>query len=98
MTARTRKADDEQAVTADPEVDAKPAADSKADSKSDKATSKSDASSSSGTSYLNVTTGPLVYSREGHTVGAGEWTPEVNLDAIGQAARRNSFLLPPSAL
>lgn len=52
----------------------------------------------SGTRYLNVTNGPLVYDRDGHQVGGGEWTPPVNLDAIGQRQRRLDHLLPPSAM
>lgn len=53
---------------------------------------------SSGTRYLNVSGSVLVYDHDGHSVGAGEWTPEVSLDAVGQAARRRDFLLPVSAL
>ncbi len=52
----------------------------------------------SGTRYLNVTGGPLVYDREGHQVAGGDWTPPVNLDAIGQRQRRLDHLRPPSAL
>lgn len=52
----------------------------------------------SGTEYLNVTSGPVTYTRDGHQVGGGEWTPPVNLDAIGQAARHNRLILPRSAL
>lgn len=52
----------------------------------------------SGTRYLNITRSPLVYDRDGRQVGGGEWTPPVNLDAIGQAQRRLNHLLPPSAL
>jgi hypothetical protein len=52
----------------------------------------------SGTAYLNTSGGPLVFDKLGHQVAAGEWTPEVNLDKIGQAARRAGHLQPRSAL
>lgn len=65
----------------------------------DKPAAKSDDKpASSGTAYLNASGGPMVYDRAGHTVGAGEWTPEINLDKIGQAARSAGHLLPKSAL
>lgn len=57
-----------------------------------------DSQAESGTRYLNTTGGPLVYDRDGRQVGGGEWTPPVNLDAIGQQQRRLKHLLPPSAV
>lgn len=60
--------------------------------------SSDDEKPSSGTAYLNVSGGPLVYDRAGHTVAAGEWTPEINLDKLGKAARQNGYLLPRSEL
>ena len=51
-----------------------------------------------GTAYLNTTAGPLVYDKDGHQVDAAGWTPEINLDDVGRAARRAGHLLPPSAL
>lgn len=52
----------------------------------------------SGTEYLNVTAGPITYDRDGRQVGGGDWVGPLNLDAIGQAARRAGHLLPRSAL
>lgn len=62
------------------------------------ATRSDDSKPSSGTAYLNVSGGPLVYDREGHQVAAGEWTPEINLDKLGRAARQNGYLRPRSEL
>lgn len=53
---------------------------------------------SSGAVYLNVSGGPLVYSRDAAMVEADGWTPPVNLDELGQRQRRNRFLLPRSEL
>lgn len=88
-TGTADKADDAAATstaTADPDTTPAPAKDDDGGSRS------------SGTSYLNVSGSVLVYDREGHSVGIGEWTPEVSLDAIGQAARRRDYLLPISAI
>ncbi len=77
------------------------AAENPADEKTtaEKTTAEQDSGKAeTGTEYLNVTAGPLVYDHAGHIVGGGEWTPPVHLDAIGQAARRNNYLLPRSAL
>jgi hypothetical protein len=52
----------------------------------------------SGTDYLNVSGGPLVFDKDGHQVDADAWTGPINLDAVGRAARANDFLLPRSAL
>lgn len=72
------------------------------DAKSGGSNAKSSGSGSgksdSGTAYLNTTAGPLVYDKAGHTVAGGEWTPEVNLDAIGRPLRQRRFLLPISEL
>lgn len=51
-----------------------------------------------GTRYLNTTSGPVVYDKDGHQVDAGGWTPPINLDAVGKAARKAEHLLPESAL
>ena len=51
-----------------------------------------------GTRYLNTTNGPVVYDRDGHQVDAGAWTPPINLDTVGKAARKAEYLLPESAL
>lgn len=58
---------------------------------------KSD-SGSNGTRYLNTTSTPLVYDKEGHQVDAHGWTPGINLDAVGKAARQAGHLLPESAV
>lgn len=51
----------------------------------------------SGTAYLNVSGGPVVYDSEGHQVDNASWIT-TNLDKIGQNARRRGYLLPRSAL
>ncbi|MBC8092169.1 MAG: hypothetical protein H7Y15_09580 [Pseudonocardia sp.] len=53
---------------------------------------------SGGTEYLNVTNSLVIYDKEGHGIGGGEWTEPIHLDAIGKAARANGYLLPRSAL
>lgn len=57
-----------------------------------------ESSANSGTKYLNTTNVPVVYDKAGHQVDAHAWTPEINLDAIGKAARKAGHLLPASAL
>lgn len=52
----------------------------------------------SGTAYLNTTSTPLVYDKEGRQVDAAGWTPEVVLDEVGKAARKAGYLLAKSAL
>ncbi len=85
----TRKAEKDPTVTA-------PDADASAEStETSEQTSKE---SSSGTEYLNTSGGPLVYDKDGHMIGGGEWTPAINLDAIGKGARGAGHLLPRSAL
>jgi hypothetical protein len=51
-----------------------------------------------GTRYLNTTGVPMVYDKAGHQVDAGAWTPPINLDTVGKAARKAGHLLPESAL
>jgi hypothetical protein len=78
-------------------AEARPA-EPKGDTDSDGKGEDSDDADESGTRYLNVTSGSVLYSKAGNLVGPGEWTPPVHLDALGQAARSNGHLLPPSAL
>lgn len=52
----------------------------------------------SGTEYLNVSGGPLVYTKDGHQVDAGGWTPAVTLDDVGRAARKRGYLATKSEL
>lgn len=96
MTARTRKSEPAAETAAEPvEGVAVGGQDADPEPEPEKAPEKAP---ESGTLYLNTTPGPLVYDKAGHMVGGGEWTPPVNLDAIGQAARRRNYLLPPSSL
>jgi hypothetical protein len=60
--------------------------------------SSSSSSSNSGTEYLNTTSGWLVYDKDGHGIAGGEWTPAVNLDAVGKALRAANHLMPRSAI
>lgn len=52
----------------------------------------------SGTAYLNVSGGPLVYTKDGHMVDADGWTPATSLDAVGKHLREKGYLKPKSAL
>lgn len=82
---------------ADQSVASKPEPDASAHATSERDDGKRERAES-GTVYLNVSGGPLLYTAEGHHVDAHAWTPSVNLDRIGRAARDRGFLRPPSSL
>lgn len=54
--------------------------------------------SPSGTRYLNVTNGFIVYDKIGHGVAGGDWVEISGLDAVGKRARSRGYILPQSAL
>lgn len=92
------KTDQPKNETTTVQVQSDPAADASKASKTPANPSAKKDDSTGGTRYLNTTSTPLVYDRQGHQVDAAGWTPEITLDAVGKAARKAGHLLPPSAL